>query len=90
MGQLLIDVLTLEKEGLVGFTEIGEQVPLSTPNLGVWAYHHLAIGKAEEEFMNRVLNLIKKSDEKAYFKLGKAMFDMDTLLMAYNVYRRRA
>jgi len=32
MGQLLIDVLTLEKEGLVGFiAETGEQVPLSAP-----------------------------------------------------------
>ena len=28
MGKLLIDVLNLGKEGLVGFTEIGEQVSL--------------------------------------------------------------
>lgn len=39
MGQLLIDVLTLEKEGLVGFiAETGEQIPLK---LTRHSYHNI-------------------------------------------------
>lgn len=32
-GKMLVDVLTLKKDGLVGFTEEGEQVPLNLPIL---------------------------------------------------------
>lgn len=45
MGQLLIDVLTLEKEGLVGFTEIGEQVPLKLTRL---SYHNITESGKEQ------------------------------------------
>lgn len=57
MGQLLTDVLTLEKEGLVGFTEIGEQILLNP----VLSYK---IPKSDKELITARL----QDDEYALFK----------------------
>ena len=90
MGKLLIDVLTLEKEGLVGFTEIGEQVPLSTPKLGVWiSEHDVKDCVTQKDFVNATAELIKNLDEDSYFELGKIRLKIGVFLMPYNVYTRR-
>lgn len=57
MAQELTDVLTLEKEGLVGFTENGEQVPLT---------HVLTrpIPQSDKELIIKILG----DNEYAFFK----------------------
>lgn len=85
MGKLLTDVLILKDEGLVGFTEDGEQVPLNVPepNACVWESN-------KEEVMKIVNDRIESSNNKTYFHLGQGKSTLDGFfIQPYNIYTLR-
>ena len=54
MGHKLIDVMSTSDKGLIGFTKIGEEVPLSAPEPGFLVH----------QFQMTFLNLKNQKDQK--------------------------
>lgn len=87
MGQLLIDVISTDDRGLIGFTEIGEEVPLSAPKAGAIIEDFLGCGRTEIP-MN-IERKIKKSDDKTYFYFENLIEGNGINIQPYNLYTRR-
>jgi hypothetical protein len=75
MGKILTDVLTLEQEGLVGFTEIGEQIPL----------RRVFCSSISEDLENSKEDLIKGLGEKEYVQFTYE----DSSIINYTYYEER-
>ncbi len=75
--KILVDVLTLEKEGLVGFTELGKQVRLKSPP-ELMTMHY-----CDRESVANAL------PQGKYIQIGKKAKESDLTVVACNVYTKR-
>ena len=87
MGQKLVDVMSTNDRGLVGFTKNGEEVPLSAPKAGAIIEDVLSCGKTEIP-MN-IRRKIKESDDKTYFYFENLIKGNGINIQPYNLYTRR-
>jgi len=80
MGQVLVDVLNLDKEGLVGFTKTGEQIPLSAPQL-----------RYTPGSLDNIDELLRLAGEDGYVQLGGRIQRNLTVTPIWfgNIYTRR-
>jgi len=100
MGQILIDVLTLKEEGLVGFTENGEEVPLNAPkpmhshSLIPEEFYKIKGEKQRQDYAKNKLdsdiqNLLKQLKDDEYIQRGSLGACNGLFITSYNLYTRR-
>lgn len=79
MGKLLVDVLSTEDRGLIGFTENGEEISLSAPNAKCCVEKDMEL-------------IIKNSSDNLYFHFKKEEYPLVACrenFLAYNFYTER-
>jgi hypothetical protein len=80
MGRLLVDVLRLKDEGLVGFTENGEQILLGDITLDVYEGRVLSPGIDVSLFFDeRIQSILERTSNNAYIKIEKDSKDKNSL-----------
>ena len=87
MGHKLIDVMSTDEKGLIGFTEIGEEVLLSAPRAGAIVEEFLGGGKTEIPI--NIERKIKGSNDKTYFYFENLITANGAYIQPYNTYIKR-
>ncbi len=98
--KLLIDVMSTNDKGLIGFTETGEEVPLSAPKAGVEVdfaqrVYDLSSGEVEhikKEMLERVIERLrnrKSGESETYFMVYEPLWRVGAVKVPYNLFTRR-
>lgn len=92
MGTLLTRVEHISGKGLIGFTKINEEIPLSAPTLKLWWNNYATCNiKNIDRFKEEIIELIDVAGEEVYFQLDelKSMNNYSVIAQAYNEFTKR-